>query len=279
MNKEITDIKGTWKLNNGIDMPYFGLGVFQAQNNNEVVDAVNNALDFGYRHIDTATIYRNENGVGKAIQQSEINREEIFVTTKVWNNDQRSGEIREAFDTSMSKLGLDYLDLYLIHWPVKGCYKNTWKELEKLYKEGRIKSIGVSNFMKHHLEDLLAEAEIVPMVNQMEFHPYLVQQDLLDYCVENNIQYQSWSPLMQGKVLGIEELIKLANKYAKSVIQLVLRWNLQKGVIVIPKSVHKNRIIDNANVFDFSISEKDIAIMDSLHRGYRTGPDPDDFNF
>ncbi len=186
-------------------MPYFGLGVWQSKDGQEVIDAIYYALDAGYRAIDTAAIYKNEAGVGQAIAESSVPREDIFVTSKVWNEDQRSGNIQQAFDTTMEKLDMDYLDLYLIHWPVAGKYKDTWKVLEELYGSGRVKAIGVSNFLQHHLEDLLEVAEVVPMVNQMEFHPRLVQQDLLDFCQSHGIQYEAWSPLMQGKIFEIDE--------------------------------------------------------------------------
>lgn len=275
----ITDLKGTFTLNNGIEMPYFGLGVWQSKDGQEVINAINYALEAGYRAIDTAAIYKNEEGVGQAIAQSPVPREEIFITSKVWNDDQRSGDIRQAFDTTMNKLGLDYLDLYLIHWPVSGKYNDTWKVLEDIYASGRVKAIGVSNFLKHHLEDLLAIAEVVPMVNQMEFHPRLVQQELVDFCKGHGIQYEAWSPLMQGKIFEIELLQQLAEKYGKSIAQVALRWNLQKGVITIPKSVKKERIESNADLFDFEITEEDMQAIDGLDQSQRVGPDPDHFNF
>lgn len=279
MRKQISDISGRWKLHNGIEIPYFGLGVFQAREGDQVFEAIHAAFEAGYRLIDTAAFYNNEIGVGKAIRDSNIKREELFVTTKIWNDDQRSGDVLSAFNKSLDKLGLDYVDLYLIHWPVKGQYKKTWKVLEEIYSEGRVKAIGVSNFLQHHLEDLMEHSEITPMVNQMEFHPYLIQQDLLDYCAEHFIQYQSWSPLMLGKVLEIQALKDLAEKYSKNVVQMVLRWNLQKGVATIPKSVKKERIIGNADIFDFEISGSDMMLIDGLDRAYRTGDDPDNFPF
>ncbi len=275
----ITDLKGTFTLNNGVEMPYFGLGVWQSKDGQEVINAIHYALEAGYRAIDTAAIYKNEEGVGQAIAQSAVPREEIFVTSKVWNEDQRSGDVVQAFDTTMDKLGLEYLDLYLIHWPVTDKYKDTWKALEEIYASGRVKAIGVSNFLKHHLEDLLEVAEVVPMVNQMEFHPRLVQQELLDFCKGHGIQYEAWSPLMQGKIFEIELLQQLAEKYGKSIAQIALRWNLQKGVVTIPKSVKKERIESNADLFDFEIAEEDIQAIDGLDQSQRVGPDPDNFNF
>ena len=275
----ITDLKGTFTLNNGIEMPYFGLGVWQSKDGQEVINAIHHALEAGYRAIDTAAIYKNEEGVGQAIAQSNVPREEIFVTSKVWNEDQRSGGIMEAFDTTMNKLGLDYLDLYLIHWPVSGKYKDTWKVLEDIYASGRVKAIGVSNFLKHHLEDLLEVAEVVPMVNQMEFHPRLVQQELLDFCKSHGIQYEAWSLLMQGKIFEVELLQQLAEKYGKSIAQIALRWNLQKGVVTIPKSVKKERIVANANIFNYEIAQEDMDAIDGLDQSQRVGPDPDSFTF
>lgn len=277
--KKITDIKGTFRLHNGIEMPYFGLGVYLSDNDREVIDAVEWALEEGYRHIDTASIYKNEEGVGKAILNSSVPREEIFVVSKVWNADQGYESTLKAFEKSLQRLQLNYLDLYLIHWPVEGKYIETWKALEKLYKDGVIKAIGVSNFLEHHLENLMETSEIKPMVNQMEFHPYLVQQDLINFCNKHYIQYEAWSPMMQGKIFELSILDNLSKKYNKTAAQIVLRWNLQKGVITIPKSSKKHRIIDNANLFDFELSKEDIDYIDSLDKHQRLGPDPDNFNF
>lgn len=276
---QITDITGSFTLKNGVRMPYFGLGVWLSKEGNEVINAVKWALEAGYRHIDTAAIYRNEEGVGKAIHESGIPREEIFVVSKVWNSDQGYDSTLEAYEQSLQRLNLDYLDLFLVHWPVKGKYKETWKALEKLYSEGKVRAIGVSNFLRHHLDDLLNSASIVPMVNQMEFHPRLVQQDLVDFCRKTGIQYEGWSPLMQGKILHIEELKQLGEKYGKTVVQIALRWNVQKGVIAIPKSTNKERIISNSNIFDFEISKEDMQLIDQLDMHQRVGPDPDNFDF
>ncbi len=275
----ITDIKGTVVLANGVKMPYFGLGVFQSKEGSEVKNAIKYALDAGYRHIDTAAIYQNERGVGFAVNNYPLKRDEVFVTSKVWNSDQGYDSTLRAFDESLKKLAFDYLDLYLVHWPVKGKYKETYRALETLYNEGRVKAIGVSNFLPHHIDDLLTVAKIVPMVNQVEFHPYLIQPELLEICNKNNIVVEAWSPLMQGKIFVIDQLKALAVKYGKSIAQIVLRWNLQKGIITIPKSVNKDRIIENAAIFDFTIASDDMVVIDSLDRNERVGADPDNFNF
>jgi diketogulonate reductase-like aldo/keto reductase len=276
---KITDIKGFTVLSNGIKMPYLGLGVYQVNDGKEVINSVNFSLEAGYRHIDTASLYGNEKGVGKAVGESAIPRSEIFVTSKVWNSDQGYDSTLRAFDKSLKLMGFDYLDLYLVHWPVRGKFKDTWKALEKLYKEKAIKAIGVSNFLNSQLTDLLTTVEIAPMVNQVEFHPYLVQQPLIDFCVKNNIQYESWSPLMQGNIIKVDLLNNLAKKYQKTAAQIVLRWNLQKGVVTIPKSIQKERIISNSQLFDFELSEVDIKEIDGLDKSFRYGADPDNFNF
>jgi methylglyoxal/glyoxal reductase len=276
---KISDIRGTVELHNGISMPYFGLGVFQVDDGEEVMRAVSYALSAGYKHIDTASLYGNERGVGQAVAANGMPRKEIFVTSKVWNSDQGYDSTLRAFEKSMKLLGFEYLDLYLVHWPVRGKYLETWKALEHLYTEGRVRAIGVSNFLRPHLEDLLSHCEIVPMVNQLEFHPRLVQQELLDYCVSHKIQYEAWSPLMQGKIFHIKELQALASKYGKDIAQIVLRWDLQKGVVTIPKSIHRERIISNAEIFDFEISTEDMLAIDRLDKHQRVGADPDNFNF
>lgn len=279
MMKQITDISGKWTLANGVEIPYMGLGTYQSNNDQEVIDAVGEALHAGYRHIDTASIYGNEEGVGKGIKESGVGRDQLFVVSKVWNADQGYESTLRAFEASLERLSLDYLDLYLVHWPVAHKYKETWRALEKLYQEKRVRAIGVSNFLQHHLEDLLIGAETVPMVNQMEFHPYVVQQGLLDYCENKKIQYEAWSPFMQGKVFDLDICKALSAKYHKNVAQVILRWNLQKGVVTIPKSAKKERILANADIFDFEISKEDVAYLDSLDRGERIGAHPDHFDF
>jgi methylglyoxal/glyoxal reductase len=275
----ITDITGTVTLDNGVKMPYLGLGVFEANEGSETIESVKFALECGYRHIDTASMYLNEKSVGEAIRTSNISREKVFVTTKVWNSDQGYQETLDAFHKSLDRLKFDYLDLYLIHWPVHGKYIDTWRAMEELYSKKLIKAIGVSNFMEHQLENLIKNTTIIPMVNQVEFHPYLTMPELLKYCQKKKIQFEAWSPLMKGMVSNIPLLIEIAKKYKKDPVQIVLRWDLQKGIVTIPKSVHKERIKSNIDIFDFELSQEDILKIDTLNRNHRIGADPDNFNF
>lgn len=277
--KKLSDLQGSFELHNGVQMPYLGLGVYLSKDGEEVINAVKEALNHGYRHIDTAAIYENEEGVGEGIRQSNVPREDVFLVSKVWNTDQGYETTLEAFEASLNRLGTDYLDLYLIHWPKGDLSKDTWRALESLYREKRVRAIGVSNFLKHHLEDLLGTAEIVPMVNQMEFHPYLVQQELMDFCSSHQIQYEAWSPLMQGNIFDLDIMKDMAAKYNKTIAQIVLRWDLQKGVVTIPKSSKKERIKANSELFDFTLSDEDVKLLDSLDKGKRFGPDPDNFDF
>lgn len=271
----VSSLKDTVTLHNGVKMPWFGLGVFKVEEGKQVVESVKANIKNGYRSIDTAAIYQNEEGVGKGIKESGVPREELFITSKVWNSDQGYEKTLAAFDESLRKLGLDYLDLYLIHWPGKDKYKDTWRALEKLYKDGRVKAIGVSNFNVHHLESLLEDAEIKPMVNQVEFHPRLTQTELRDYCKKQGIQVEAWSPLMQGKLLDDQVLTDIAKKYNKSVAQVILRWDLQNEVVTIPKSIKEHRIIENADIFDFELSAEDVEKINALNKDERVGPDPD----
>ncbi|GIP46519.1 glyoxal reductase [Paenibacillus sp. J53TS2] len=272
-------LQDTVTLNNGVQMPWLGLGVFKAKEGDEVVQAVKSAIRHGYRSIDTASAYRNEEGVGQAVQsalqENSLRREDVFITSKVWNSEQGYETTLKSFDDSLKRLGLEYLDLFLVHWPVKGKYKETWRALEQVYAEGKVRAIGVSNFQIHHLEDLLSEAKVVPVVNQVEFHPYLTQKDLLSYCRDKGIQLEAWSPLGQGHLLEHETLQGIAAKVGKTVAQVILRWDLQLGVVTIPKSVREARILENADVFDFELSTEDILAIDGLNRNQRFGSDPD----
>ncbi|MDZ5722714.1 glyoxal/methylglyoxal reductase, partial [Bacillus sp. SXabc123] len=274
-----TSLKDTVKLHNGVEMPWFGLGVYKVENGSEATESVKAAIKNGYRSIDTAAIYKNEEGVGIGIKESGVAREELFITSKVWNEDQGYETTLAAFEKSLERLQLDYLDLYLIHWPGKDKYKDTWRALEKLYKDGKIRAIGVSNFQVHHLEELLKDAEIKPMINQVEFHPRLTQKELRDYCKAQGIQLEAWSPLMQGQLLDNEVLAQIAEKHNKSVAQVILRWDLQHEVVTIPKSIKEHRIIENADIFDFELSQEDMDKIDALNKDERVGPNPDELLF
>lgn len=269
----------TTTLQNGVEMPTLGLGVWKMENNDEVKTAVQAAIDAGYKAIDTAAAYKNEEGVGAAIKDSNTPREDLFITSKVWNDDQGYESTLRAFEDTVTKLGVDTLDLYLIHWPVEGKYKETWKAMEKLYKDGRIRAIGVSNFHPAHLEDLMKDAEIKPMVNQVEFHPLLNQQELRDYCNQHSIQMEAWSPLAQGKLLDNDVVKQIADQHGKSTAQVIIRWDLEHEVVTIPKSSNPERIKQNFDVFDFELTKDDIRAIDELNQNERMGPDPDHFDF
>lgn len=262
-------------LNNGVKMPQLGFGTYIAKDGDKVIQAVKEALRIGYRHIDTASFYGNEENVGIAIKESGVSRNEIFLVGKVWNSDQGYDKTLRAFKTSVKKLGTDYLDLYLIHWP-QPISKQTWKALEKLYKEGQIKAIGVSNFTSKHIQDLLEDAKIIPTVNQVEFHPQLVQNELMDFCKKHNIQLEAWSPFMRGKIFQIPLFQYLSKKYERTISQIVLRWNLQMGVVTIPKSTTLARIKENIDIFDFEISKEDMKKIENLNNGFRIGMNPDE---
>jgi diketogulonate reductase-like aldo/keto reductase len=275
----ISSIKDCTFLNNGLKMPWLGFGVHRIDDGQDVEDAVRTALEIGYRSLDTATVYGNERGVGKMIRESGIPRKDIFLTTKVWNIDQREKRILAAFEESLERLETEYVDLYLVHWPVKDCYQETWQVMEEIYQSGCAKAIGVSNFQIRHLEDILNNSQIIPAVNQIEFHPLLVQPKLLNFCQENEIQVEAWAPLMEGHIVNEPSVQKIAKKYDKTPAQIALRWDLQHGVVTIPKSVHANRIAENAQIFDFELSQTDMKELDALDEGKRVGPDPDNFDF
>jgi diketogulonate reductase-like aldo/keto reductase len=273
-------LKATTTLSNGVRMPWLGLGVFQVPSDADAAAAVGAALQLGYRHIDTAALYRNERGVGRAVRDSGIPRNEIFVTTKAWNDDIRAGRIEQAFADSLKKLGLDYVDLYLLHWPIKGRHREAWRAMETVYRSGQARAIGVSNYMIPHLDELLPAAEVPPAVNQIEFHPYLQSKPLHDYCRQRDIRLTAWSPLMQaGPLLRDPVLTGIARKHDKTVAQVVLRWDLQLGVVTIPKSVHPGRMAENAAVFDFELDAADMSVIAALDSNRRNGADPFTFTF
>ena len=263
-------INSTAKLNNGISVPRLGLGVYQIPPGKPTFNAVNFALNIGYKHIDTARIYGNESDVGEAIRHSDVKRDEIFVTTKVWNSDQGYDSTLKAFDASLRRLGLSYIDLYLIHWPVQKEIVDTWKALITLLKNGKVRSIGVSNYGINELNETIQNSDIIPAINQVEFHPFLFQKDLLQFCKRNAIQLEAYSPLTRGKRLNHPQLIELGQKYNKSPAQILVRWSLQHDLIVIPKSSHEERILENSRVFDFHINEKDMETLNSCNEDLRT---------
>lgn len=265
----------TTTLNNGLQMPLLGLGVWQVNSDPETERVVRIAIEAGYRSIDTATIYGNERGVGDAIRRCGVPRDQLFITTKVWNDDIRRGTVSKAFDESMGRLGLDYIDLYLVHWAIPGKITSTWHAMEKLLRGNRVKAIGVSNHLRPHLDELLPAAEIVPAVNQVELHPYLQSPALVDYCRSKKIQVEAWSPLMKGReLLSDPALVKIARGHHKTVAQIVLRWEIQSGIVTIPKSVHRERIIENAAIFDFDLTDGEMKQINALDKNTRVGADP-----
>ncbi|PRO64264.1 aldo/keto reductase [Alkalicoccus urumqiensis] len=274
----MTSIKDTVKLHNGVRMPKLGLGVYKAEAGDEVETAVKTALDTGYRSIDTAAFYDNEESVGNALRQTSVPRKDIFVTTKVWNDQQGYAETMKAFAESREKLGLDVIDLYLIHWPVGTLYPETWRAMEELYEDGHVRAIGVSNFKIHHLKALQKASKIKPMVNQVEFHPWLYQEDLLKYCRKEKIQLEAWSPLTRGKKLDHPVLLDIAKNHGKTPAQVIIRWDLQHDIVTIPKSVTPERICENAAVYDFELTKAEMKTLDALNEDLRFGKDPDEFS-
>lgn len=278
----IKHLQDTIQLNNGINMPGIGLGVFQVEND-ATAEIVKNAIEVGYRSIDTAAIYGNEAGVGEGIKQAlatmDLKREDLFITSKVWNAGLSYDETVAAYEESLQKLGLEYLDLYLIHWPGKNKYAESWKALEDLYTAGKIKAIGVCNFNVSHLQDLLNSARVIPVINQVEFHPRLQQVELRAFCKEHNIQLEAWAPLMQGGLLEDPTIAEIAKKYGKSISQIILRWDIQNGVVTIPKTVNKERMVQNASIFDFSLTEEELQVINAMNLEKRVGPDPAEFDF
>ncbi len=257
-------------------MPKIGLGVLFAKDDGEVEQAVKTAIGIGYRKIDTASAYQNEKGVGRAILKSEISRKDIFLTTKVWNSEQGYDGTLRAFDKSLKKLQTDYVDLYLIHWPVRTKFKETYRAMEKIYAEGRARAIGVCNFGISQLEDLMQHSNIVPAVNQVEMHPYLTQNGLRTFAQENQIQLEAWRPIMMGKVLHIPELVAIGNTYDKTPVQVTLRWLVQRGVAAIPKSITPKRIQENLDVFDFELTHDEMKLIEGLNQNKSLGEDLSD---
>ncbi|MDT3696389.1 MAG: aldo/keto reductase [Ignavibacterium sp.] len=268
------DINYKIKMNNGVEIPQLGLGVYLTKSGSVCINAILWALEAGYRHIDTAKFYKNERDVGEAIRNSGIKREEVFVTTKLWNDDQGYESTLKAFDKSLKELNLGYIDCYLIHWPVQEKRKDSWKALEKIYESGYCKSIGVSNYMIPHLEELFTYANTIPVMNQVEFNPYNYQKDLLEVCNKNKIILEAYAPLTRAKKLNDKNILPITDKHKKSNAQVLIRWAIQHELVVIPKSVHKERIIENASVYDFTLDESDMEILDNMDEGFRSSWDP-----
>jgi 2,5-diketo-D-gluconate reductase A len=271
----------TITLNNGVQIPQFGFGVYQVPPE-DTAEAVQTALELGYRHIDTAEMYGNEKGVGEGVRASGVPREEVFVTSKLNNGFHAHDAALKAFDGTLEALKFDYVDLFLVHWPLPGIdvdYVETWKAMEEIYRSGRAKSIGVSNFQEHHLRRLFGETEVTPVVNQIEVHPYLAQDGLRSFNADHEIITEAWSPIAQGKVLDDPTITRIAEKHGKTPAQVTLRWHVQRGDIVFPKSVTRSRIQENIDVFDFELDGTDMGDITGLNRDERTGPDPDTFNY
>ncbi len=276
---KIDSLAASATLNNGVKMPWVGLGTYLTPPGSVAEQSCKWALEAGYRHIDTAAFYKNEENIGRSVRESGIPRHDIFVTTKCWNDDMRALTVAEALDRSLKLLGMDHVDLYLLHWPVKDKYLDCWQLMEKIYKQGKARAIGVSNFLVHHVEDVLKIASTVPAVNQVEWHPLARQQPLVDFCQSKSIIFEAWAPLIQGKVGEIAEIVAIAKAHKKSPAQVAIRWGLQHNVVMIPKSVKKERILENADVFDFELTPDEMKRIDALDKNQRVGPDPDNFSF
>ena len=270
------NIESTVTLNNGVEMPIFGLGTYLTDAATEAEQAARAALDAGYRAIDTAALYRNEAEVGKAVHESDVAREDVFITTKCWTSDLTYKDAHKAFDASLKRLGMETIDLYLIHWPYND-WQGAWRAFEEIYESGRARAIGISNFMQHHIDELLSFAKVRPTVNQYEMHPHLQQPDLHKFCRDNDIYVTAWAPIKKGQVLQMPKIVEIGNKYGKTAVHVTLRWMLQTEVITIPKSAKPARIVENANIFDFELTAEEIDTINNLDRNDRVGPHPDNF--
>lgn len=274
---QLRSLADTVQIAPGVEMNRLGLGTFRAEEGPDVEGEIAVGLSIGYRLIDTAALYGNERSVGDAIRASSIDRDQVFVTTKVWNTDQGYRTTLRAFAASLERLGFEYVDLYLIHWPNSRLMRDTWRAMEEILASGRTRAIGVCNFLPHHLDELLSFADIVPAIDQCEFHPRLQQPDLVDACAKSGITLQAWAPIMRGRVSLVPELVQIAQAHGKTPAQVSIRWILQSGHTTIPKSIHANRVRENADVYDFELSEQEMAIIESLDRGERVGSHPDQY--
>jgi methylglyoxal/glyoxal reductase len=261
----------------GVSINRLGVGTYRAEEGPDVQREVRAALSLGYRTVDTAALYGNEHSVGEVIRESGIPREDLFVTTKLWNTEQGYDRALRAFDDSLSRLGFDYVDLYLVHWPVPSKMRETWRAMEKILASGRTRAIGVCNFLGHHLEELSTVGNVAPALNQFEYHPRLQQPELVDYCRANGIAIQAWAPIMRGRVSAIPQIVEVAERHSKTPAQVTIRWILQRGILTIPKSIHADRLAENAEVYEFELTDLEMAMIDALDRGERIGPDPDRF--
>lgn len=275
----VKSLQETKTFHNDVKMPYVGLGVYKLEEREEASKAIEFAIDYGYRSIDTAAMYQNEHIVGEVINHSSVPRKDLFITTKVWNDNQGYDSTLRAFEKSLKQLNLEYIDLYLVHWPVKQKYVETWKAFERLYDEKLVRAIGVSNFQIHHLEDIATHGNEKPVINQVELHPRLAQEELRQYCQEQHIAVEAWSPIGRGRLLDEPTINHLADKYGKTPAQIILRWHLQNDIIIIPKSVREERIKENADLFDFELSLHDMNDINALNKNERFGADPDHFDF
>ena len=266
------------KLNNGVEIPAFGLGFWQMENN-QVDDALKAAIDIGYRHIDTASAYKNEQDIGDTLEKCGVPREEFFITTKVWTNAIRADKIMESLDESLAKLKTDYVDLFLLHWPVRDKLVDAWKGMEEVYASGKARAIGVSNYLIKNFEDFLSTAKVIPAVNQIEFHPYFQDNELIKYCAEKGIEIEAWAPIAKGRVVNDPVINQIAAQVNKNAVQVVLRWEVQKNIIVFPKSKNTARLAENIDIFDFELNDVQMKKMDDLNEMKRLGEDPATFPY